>query len=74
LLVLVIAALLMCLFKIYWIHFGRVLPSMTVFEIVGSLVIGGGLAYAFTPLGAAAGPILVYVFSPAWRRPEAKNV
>jgi CDP-diacylglycerol--serine O-phosphatidyltransferase len=73
LLVLVIAASLMCLFKTHWIHFGRALPNIAVFEIVAALVIGGGLAYAFTPLGAAAGPILVYVFSPAWRRPEAKS-
>jgi len=71
--VLVIAALLMCLFKIHWIHFGRVLPNMTVFEIAGALVIGGGLAYGFTPLGAAAGPIVIYIFSPVWRRPEAKT-
>lgn len=73
LLVLVIAALLMCLFKTHWIHFGRAISNMTVFEIVAALVIGGGLAYAFTPLGAAAGPIVVYLFSPAWRRPEAKS-
>jgi len=73
LLVLVIAASLMCLFKTHWIHFGRALPNMAVFEIVAALVVGGGLAYAFTPLGAAAGPILVYVFSPAWRKPEAKS-
>jgi len=46
---------------------------MTVFEIVAALVVGAGLAYAFTPLGAAAGAIVVYLFSPAWRRPEAKN-
>jgi len=72
LMVLVIAALLMCLFTIHWIHFSRALPNMTVFEIVAALVIGGGLAYAFTPLGAACGPIVVYLFSPAWRRPEAK--
>jgi CDP-diacylglycerol--serine O-phosphatidyltransferase len=67
LLVLVIAALLMCLFKIHWIHFGRALPNLNVFEIVAALFIGGGLAYAFTPLGAVAGPIVVYLFSPAWR-------
>ena len=73
LLALVIAALLMCLFKTHWIHFGRAISNMTVFEIVAALVIGGGLAYAFTPLGAAAGPIVVYLFSPAWRRPEAKS-
>ena len=73
LMVLVIAALLMCLFTIHWIHFSRALPNMTVFEIVAALVIGGGLAYAFTPLGAACGPIVVYLFSPAWRRPEAKS-
>ncbi len=73
LLVLVIAAGLMCLFKIHWIHFGRVLPNMTAFEIAGCVVIGGGLAYAFTPAGAAAGPILLYIFSPAWRRPAAES-
>ncbi|MBC8318712.1 MAG: CDP-alcohol phosphatidyltransferase family protein [Desulfobulbaceae bacterium] len=71
--VLVIAAALMCLFKIHWIHFNRALPNMTVFEITAALVLGGGLAYAFTPLGAAAGPIVVYLFSPAWRQPETKS-
>ncbi|MCD6390361.1 MAG: hypothetical protein J7L69_13200, partial [Desulfobulbaceae bacterium] len=73
LLVLAIAAFLMCLFKTHWIHFNRVLPNMTIFEIVAALIIGGGLAYGFTPQGAAAGPIVVYLFSPTWRRPEAKN-
>ena len=73
LLVLVIAAFFMCLFKRHWIHFSRALPNMTVFEIVAALIIGGGLVYAFTPLGAAAGPIVVYLFSPAWRRPEVKS-
>ena len=73
LLALVIAALLMCLFKTHWIHFGRALHNMTVFEIVAALVIGGGLAYAFTPLGAVAGPIVVYLFSPVWRSSEAKS-
>jgi len=73
LIMLVIAALLMCFFKINWIHFNRALPNMTVFEIVAALVIAGGLAYAFTPLGAAAGPIVVYLFSPAWRQPEVKS-
>jgi len=73
LLVLGIAALLMCLFNIRWIHFGRALPNMTVFEMVAALVAGGGLAYVYTPLGAAAGPIVVYLFSPAWRSPEAKS-
>jgi len=71
--VLVVAALLMCLFQIRWIHFGRVLPKMTVFEYVAAVLIGAGLAYAFTPLGAAAGPIVLYVFSPAWRKPEATS-
>ena len=73
LLVLVIAALLMCLFKINWIHFGRALRNMTASEIVAALVLGGGLAYAFTPLAAVAGPIVVYLFSPIWRRSEAKS-
>ena len=73
LMVLVIAALLMCLFKIHWIHFSRALPNVTVFEIVAALVVGGGMAYAFTPLGAAAGPIVVYLFSPVWRLPKAKS-
>jgi CDP-diacylglycerol---serine O-phosphatidyltransferase len=74
LMVLVLAALLMCLFKIHWIHFSRALPNMTVSEIIAALVVGGGLAYVFTPLGAIAGPIVVYLFSPAWRLPEAKIV
>jgi CDP-diacylglycerol--serine O-phosphatidyltransferase len=69
LMVLVIASLLMCLFKINWIHFSRALPNMMVLEIVAALIVGGVLGYVFVPQGAIAGPIIVYLFSPVWRRP-----
>lgn len=70
LVVLIVAALLMCLFKIHWIHFSRALPNMKVLELVAAAIVGGILAYVFTPAGAVAGPIVVYLFSPVWRRPE----
>lgn len=68
--ILVIAALLMCSFPIYWIHFNRVFNCMFLSEIISSLVIGFALTFiAKTPGAFFAGPIIVYAFSPAWRKP-----
>lgn len=76
LVVMVVAAILMCSFRVNWIHFNRVLSSMTRLEIMASLILGGIpllLAVMPTPLAAPScflsGPILVYLFSPLWRKP-----
>lgn len=66
----VISAGLMCSFKVNWIHFNRALPNMSFKEILGTLVIGISLAiFSSSPATISAGPIIVYVFSPAWRKP-----
>jgi len=47
-----------------------VLPTLTIPEI--SALLGVGIVLALmtsTPALFAAGPIIVYVFSPTWRRP-----
>ena len=70
LVVLVAAAVLMCSFWINWIHFNRVISSMYISEIVASL--GIGVLLAIITRNAAtffAGPIIIYVFSPIWRKP-----
>lgn len=71
--VMIIAAGLMCSFKINWIHFNRAFPDMTVTE--WSIAIGTGLLLALIsqePATFTAGPILLYVFSPQWRKPPRK--
>lgn len=71
LLTMVGAAFLMCLFRVNWIHFNRIVFSMTLYELAACLGLGMLLALAIsTPSVFAAGPILVYVFSPKWRKPE----
>lgn len=70
LLILVTAAVLMCSFRVNWIHFNQVIPTMRRSEIGASLAIG--LLVALTTRATAtllAAPIIVYVFSPIWRKP-----
>ena len=63
------AALLMCLFRINWQHFAAVLPTLSVKELGISMLIGMVPALYVSPLGFLAGPIVVYLFSPLWRKP-----
>jgi hypothetical protein len=66
------AAVLMCLFHINWQHFAAILPTLSVTELGVSMLIG--MVPALTshdPLGFLAGPILVYLVCPLWRKPEA---
>jgi len=70
LLILVVAALLMCSFFLNWIHFNQIISTMRPSEILASL--GAGLVMAVisqNPVTCFAGPIVVYVFSPFWRKP-----
>ncbi len=70
LLILVAAAVLMCSFPINWIHFNQIISSMHTAEIFASLGMGLLLSLVTqTPATFFAGPIIVYVFSPAWRKP-----
>ncbi len=70
---LVCASLLMCLFQIKWIHFSKALPNMRPLELIAAAIIAGGLAF-LSPSGALAlGPILVYIFSPFWRKAAASG-
>jgi len=70
LVILVGAAILMCLFPINWIHFNRVINAMYPVEALAALGVGGVLAIASkNPATFFAGPIIVYVLSPAWRKP-----
>jgi CDP-diacylglycerol--serine O-phosphatidyltransferase len=67
--VMLIAAGLMCLFGVNWQHFAAIIPSLSVKELVVSMLIGMVPALWVSPLGFLAGPILVYLFSPFWRKP-----
>lgn len=67
---LILAAILMCLFRVKWIHFNQVYRNMTFLEIFASLVIGLMMGFSNLPGGLATGPIMVYVFAPIWRKPE----
>ncbi len=69
LMILIIAAILMCLFKINWIHFNRALPNMKFLEIISAVGIGLMVSILASPGGFTAGPIMVYVFTPIWRKP-----
>ena len=68
-LVMLAAAVLMCSFRVRWQHFGSILPTLSVLELVASMVVGIVPAIYITPLGFLAGPIAVYLLSPLWRRP-----
>ena len=71
LLILVGASLLMCSFRINWIHFNRVIGKMYPLEVLLSLVMGGLLAVATKNSATIlTGPILIYTFSPLWRKPK----
>ncbi len=70
-LVMVAAAILMCLFVVNWIHFNQIIFSLTPLEIFFCLALGLLLvALARTPEVFAAGPIVIYAFSPKWRKPH----
>lgn len=73
LVVMVIAAVLMCSFRINWIHFNRAFPSMTVTEWTAAIGLGLLLVLiSKEPATFTAGPIILYVFSPQWRKPPPK--
>lgn len=67
--VLATAATLMCSFRINWQHFSRMLPTLRVTEIAGSMILGLLPAFTLHPLSFLTGPIIVYVLSPLWRKP-----
>ncbi len=68
--IMIVAAILMCTFAINWIHFNQIFFSMYHSEIAACLGIGLLLTILFaSPAVFAAGPILVYLISPKWRRP-----
>jgi len=73
LLVQVLAAILMCSFWVNWQHFSRALPSLSAPEIVLSSVLGLLIALKVHPLTFLAGPIVIYLFSPLWRKPDQKS-
>ncbi len=66
---LMLAAILMCLFHINWIHFNQVLRNMTFLEIFAAAAIGLIIGFFALPEGLTTGPIMVYVFAPIWRKP-----
>ncbi len=67
---LILASALMCSFKINWIHFSRALPTMRLAEIFSAPLIGAVMVYvSSSPATLTAGPIVVYIFSPKWRKP-----
>ena len=66
---LMLAAILMCLFHINWIHFNRVFRNMTFLEISAAMAIGLMMGFIVLPGGLTTGPIIVYVFAPIWRKP-----
>lgn len=65
------AGAVMCSFPVRWQHFSSVLPTLSFRELGVAIVIGLVPALHVTPLGFIAGPILVYLFSPIWRRPPS---
>ncbi|MFW8601141.1 CDP-alcohol phosphatidyltransferase family protein [Desulfobacterota bacterium M19] len=70
-LVMVAAAVLMCLFVVNWIHFNQIIFSLTPLEIFFCLCLGLLLVVlAGTPEVFAAGPIVIYALSPKWRKPH----
>ena len=69
-----LAAVLMCSFSINWQHFSRALPSLSVLEIILSSLLGLLIALQVHPLTFLAGPIIIYLFSPLWRKPEPASL
>jgi len=70
LLVLVLSAILMCSFFVNWIHFNQTLSNLKLYEGLAALLVSGAAVMAFTPGSVIAGPIVVYLFTPIWRRPS----
>ena len=70
LVVMVLSGALMCAFPINWIHFNRAFSNMSRYEVGASIGIGLVLALLTGIPGLGiAGPIVVYVLSPQWRKP-----
>ena len=69
----VIAAVLMCSFKIFWQHFNRILPTMRITEIIISVSLGLIPAVFINPIGFLSGPIFIYILSPFWRKPRIQT-
>ncbi len=65
----IVAAVLMCSFKIYWQHFNRILPTMRIAELTISMSLGLIPAVLINPIGFLSGPIFIYIISPFWRKP-----
>ncbi len=67
---LLVAAVLMCSFAINWIHFNRIIGTVRLGETLASLLMGIALMTAtHTPETFFSGPIVIYAFSPLWRKP-----
>ncbi|MCK5339649.1 MAG: CDP-alcohol phosphatidyltransferase family protein [Desulfobulbaceae bacterium] len=67
------AGLLMCSFNINWQHFSSILPTLSIPEIGISIILGIIPAVFISPLGFLAGPILLYLLSPYWRKPGNRS-
>jgi len=67
------AAMLMCLFRVNWQHFAAIIPTLSVKELGTAMLIGMVPALWVSPLGFLAGPILVYLVCPLWRKPAAEG-
>lgn len=66
---LVASAILMCSFRLNWIHFNKILTTMTMTEMAACISLGLLFAFLAQPAAFSAGPIVVYMFSPCWRKP-----
>jgi CDP-diacylglycerol--serine O-phosphatidyltransferase len=68
--VMIVAATLMCMFVVNWIHFNRIFSTMCYSELAACIGLGLIIAAVLqNPAVFAAGPILVYIISPTWRKP-----
>jgi len=68
--VMIAAAIMMCMFIVNWIHFNQIFSSMRYTELAACLGLGLVIAILLkNPAVFAAGPILVYIISPKWRKP-----
>lgn len=70
LILLVVAALLMCSFSIQWLHFRFFVPSLTWPEIGLFVCCGALLFVAFGPAALVNGLILPYLASPLWKQAQ----
>ncbi|MEW6429140.1 MAG: CDP-alcohol phosphatidyltransferase family protein [Thermodesulfobacteriota bacterium] len=64
-----VAAILMISFRYHWQHFSAILPTLRILEIAASFLIGLLPALLVHPASFIAGPIVLYCFSPLWRKP-----